>query len=108
MKILITILCVIITTCVALSHHPLKPLRASTIASPSSTSSPIIGKSSSSITTSYLDKISTDLMHKFWKIDMQTKRSMGKLLDLYESAKVDASTFQGVLGKKLRYFDNTR
>ena len=47
-----------------------------------------------------MDHISVDLMHKFWKIDLKTKRSMGKLLDLYEAAKVDASTFHGVLGEQ--------
>lgn len=59
-------------------------------------SSPLI----SGLSSSYMDHISVDLMHKFWKIDLKTKRSMGKLLDLYEAAKVDASTFHGVLGEQ--------
>lgn len=47
---------------------------------------------------SYADNISTDLLHRFWKIDMHTKNRMGKLLDLFYDAKIDASSFHGVLG----------
>lgn len=71
-----------------LNYHQLSPRNLIHLAS-----------SSDKYLTSSVDTLySSELLHRFWKIDLHTKKTTAKLLDLYRNARVDASSFQGVLG----------
>lgn len=45
-----------------------------------------------------VEAASKKLMSRFFDIDLQTKRSMDKILSLYQEEKIDASAFHGVNG----------
>ena len=42
-----------------------------------------------------VEAASKKLMSRFFDIDLQTKRSMDKILSLYQEEKIDASAFHG-------------
>ncbi len=46
----------------------------------------------------FIENVSKGLQERFLEIDKKTKRTMEKILNLYESEKIDASAFHGVNG----------
>ena len=66
-----------------------------------STSAPTSTNPTTSIPISprlMIEDATKGLIKRFWSVDQQTKRSMDRILSLYEEEKVDAASFHGVDG----------